>query len=159
MRMAVVMMLFANAACAAAQSPSRIAGCYDFPNADGGYFGWMTWDPVSRVSVHRNSIVQLDAARLRRFGRLRTLRRLRVPALQDSTAEKRHALSNWRPLGRDSLALDWSDGHGGLRVRVAVRGDSLVGIASHFGDVLGGPPPRWFPIHGVRVTCPDSARR
>jgi hypothetical protein len=66
-----------------------------------------------------------------------------------------HMPAFWAPVGTDSASIIWSTGFVGVRLQVAVRGDSLVGIARTFQDaeILGEPPPPEARVVAVRVPC------
>jgi hypothetical protein len=66
----------------------------------------------------------------------------------------------WAAVGADSAMVLWSDGFGGVELRVQVRGDSLAGIARtfHDGHSTGEPPDPTAPVTARRVPCPPELR-
>ncbi|GJG86473.1 hypothetical protein tb265_16540 [Gemmatimonadetes bacterium T265] len=71
---------------------------------------------------------------------------------------------NW-PAGRsvagDSVDLWWSTGFTGVRLRLAARGDTLVGRAEthHDSHVVGEPPDPEAPVRAVRTRCAGGRPR
>ncbi|MFO7894488.1 MAG: hypothetical protein R6U63_12200 [Longimicrobiales bacterium] len=61
----------------------------------------------------------------------------------------------WAPLGPDSLRLVWSNGFVGVALEVAVRGDTLQGVARGSSDVSAPPLPT-APARAVRVSCDEG---
>lgn len=61
----------------------------------------------------------------------------------------------WKPVLGDSLAIFWSTGFVGVRLRLAVRGDSLLGTAETFHDAhfQGEPPDPSAAAIVVREPC------
>ena len=68
--------------------------------------------------------------------------------------------AGWAVAG-DSVDLGWSTGYTGVRLRLGVRGDTLVGRAVTFRDVHhpGEPPAPAAPARAVRTRCPGGRRR
>jgi hypothetical protein len=63
--------------------------------------------------------------------------------------------ASWAPLPHDSISLFWSTGFIGVRLRLAARGDSLVGLATAFRDAHapGDPPDPTAPVAAIRTPC------
>ena len=63
--------------------------------------------------------------------------------------------ASWAPLPHDSISLFWSTGFIGVRLRLAARGDSLVGTATAFHDAhfVGEPPDPSAPVVATRIPC------
>lgn len=59
----------------------------------------------------------------------------------------------WRVGPTDSVEAFWSTGFVGTRLRLAVRGDTLVGEANAFTDARGGPPDPFASARATRVSC------
>jgi hypothetical protein len=154
-RFVLVIALLVGSAAASAQATHRLPGCYQFADIHGGYFTWLTIDLATQVrSLHRSMIIELTVVP---SADVPDSYSLRAPGLRDSAVARSYAAgSGWSRVGNDSVALTWGDGHGGIRMRVLSRGDSLAGRATHFADVLGGQPPPSFPVWGVRVACPGA---
>ncbi len=64
----------------------------------------------------------------------------------------------WRVGPTDSVEAFWSTGFVGTRLRLAVRGDTLVGGAQAFTDARGGAPDPTASARAVRVACPAELR-
>lgn len=63
----------------------------------------------------------------------------------------------WYPVGRDSLRVEWTTGLAMGGYRLAVRGDSVEGIATTWVDFRRGPPDPSAPVRGRRVDCAAAA--
>jgi len=63
--------------------------------------------------------------------------------------------ASWAPLPHDSISLFWSTGYIGVTLRLAVRGDSLVGTAKAFRDAHYplDPPPAKAAVVAARTKC------
>ena len=63
--------------------------------------------------------------------------------------------ASWAPLRGDSISLFWSTGYIGVRLRLAVRGDSLVGLATAFRDSHTplDPPNATASVLATRTKC------
>ena len=61
----------------------------------------------------------------------------------------------WAPLRGASIGMFWSTGYIGVRLRLAVRGDSLVGMATAFRDSHSplDPPDATAPVVATRSKC------
>jgi hypothetical protein len=59
----------------------------------------------------------------------------------------------WYPVGPDSLRIQWNTGFTMGGYRLAVRGDSVEGIATTWVDYRQGPPDPTAPVRGRRVAC------
>jgi len=59
----------------------------------------------------------------------------------------------WYPVGPDSLRIGWNTGFTMGGYRLAVRGDSVEGIATTWVDLRRGPPDPTAPVRGRRVPC------
>ena len=93
--------------------------------------------------------------------------RLDTQQVQHSVEQKRHRLApqisalsqrgslapSWTRLTSDSLQLLWSSGYEGVFVTVAVRGDSVSGIARSFTDY--GSQAQAL-VTGWRTSCPQE---
>ena len=68
--------------------------------------------------------------------------------------------AKWSPVGRDSVAIAWSTGFVGVALRLAVRGESLIGRARVFDDVqmAGEPPDPEASVTAIRVRCESALR-
>ncbi len=66
--------------------------------------------------------------------------------------------ASWAVLSQDSIGIIWSDGFVGVRLRLAARGDSMVGLATTFHDahIIGEPPDPSAPAVAVRAPCPPK---
>ncbi len=118
----------------AGQGPRAPAGCYWFSNTSGLFF-WSTYDQWTRTSSeHTSEIIEFTQTPVNRNGAFR----LRAPGMRDTTAQRQFAESVWGRTTPDSVALTWGDGHAGLTLRLQIRGDSLVGTASPFSDMMRG---------------------
>jgi len=61
----------------------------------------------------------------------------------------------WRLRKPDSLIMSWSTGFTGVDYAFGVRGDSLIGTARAFTDVMSRPRPSASAV-AIRVTCPPD---
>jgi len=63
--------------------------------------------------------------------------------------------ASWAPLRGDSIGMFWSTGYIGVRLRLAVRGDSLVGMATAFRDAHSplDPPDATASVVATRTKC------
>ena len=61
----------------------------------------------------------------------------------------------WTRTAPDSVQLLWTTGFSGVMLNLAVRGDSLFGLATARYDVVGPPVPR-AQVTGWRVACPPE---
>jgi hypothetical protein len=70
--------------------------------------------------------------------------------------ERSRMLASWKPVLGDSLTIYWSTGFVGVTLRLAVRGDSLLGSATTFHDAhgRGEPPDPTADVVAVREPCP-----
>ena len=66
-----------------------------------------------------------------------------------------HMVASWALLPNDSISMFWSTGFVGVSLRLGVRGDSLVGIATtfHDGHFLGEPPDPSASAVATRIAC------
>jgi hypothetical protein len=64
--------------------------------------------------------------------------------------------ASWALAPNDSIRLFWSTGFVGVTLGLAVRGDSLVGIATAFHDahITGEPPDPFASVVAKRTACP-----
>ena len=87
------------------------------------------------------------------FPRTRSLRRYRIhPNIPAIEASRRPWDPAWVPRGADSVQVNWTTGFVGVQLDLAVRGDSLFGIATARYDVAGLLPRA--SVLGWRVECP-----
>ena len=95
--------------------------------------------------------IELDtAASTRRPGGARNARVVYADSL-DAPGYAPDFATFWTAAG-DSVDVVWTDGQMGTAWRLAVRGDTLSGVWSVFGDVPYPNAPSW-PVRLVRVTC------
>lgn len=66
-----------------------------------------------------------------------------------------HPLGYWRTASSDSVHLVWSNGFIGVALEMAVRGDTLKGVARGSSDVSTPPLPT-APARAVRVSCEEG---
>jgi hypothetical protein len=66
--------------------------------------------------------------------------------------------ASWALLPNDSIGMFWSTGFIGVRLRLAVRGDSLVGFATAFRDAHSplDPPDPTASVTATRAVCPSG---
>jgi hypothetical protein len=142
----VPLLLAAAAAPLAAQDIADSTRCYRFDRA---YFGY---------PPHRTAVVALTP-RHHPEPRLGTLGHvIELPTLRPDSAERerRQLYSGWAPLRRDSVIVVWRNAFAGHRMRLLVRGDSLVGIARFLTDDAAAPVVRPGRARAVRVACPSA---
>lgn len=65
--------------------------------------------------------------------------------------------ASWTLLPNDSIRMFWSTGFAGVSLRLRVRGDSLVGVATTFHDTHypGEPPEPSASVVLTRTACPS----
>ena len=65
--------------------------------------------------------------------------------------------ASWALEPNDSLSLFWSTGFVGVSLRLAIRGDSLIGTATTFHDahLVGEPPDPTASVVATRTACPS----
>ena len=119
--------------------------CFRF---DKPYFGY----PNLTTPIVALTPVRHPEPRLGSEGRV-----LDLPTLRPDSAERerRQLYSGWAPLHRDSVIVVWRNAFAGYRMRLAVRGDSLVGI----GRFLTDSQPRAVRpgrVRAVRTSCPSA---
>ncbi len=68
---------------------------------------------------------------------------------------------SWARVGPDSITIVWSNGFGGLVVRLGIHGKTMRGTATTFSDVVTGAPDPTADVIATRIPCPlpptDSA--
>ena len=66
--------------------------------------------------------------------------------------------ASWALLPNDSIDMFWSTGFVGVTLRMSIRGDSLVGIATAFHDahIIGEPPDPSASVVATRTVCPSK---
>jgi|GEM_PF-5905165 len=149
-----------------------VPGCYRFDRA---YFRTGVEDEAgafvgidSTSLVHLTPISKLVPVKAEDEGRRRQFV-LRLPELnllsEDEEAYGTH--SHWSFIRADSIRISWWSGLSGPAFRLAVRGDTLVGVQSFGHDIASGSSwdgetlvfhfddPIWEPAHAVRVSCPQ----
>src|SRR3954447_24211381 len=137
------------------QSPAGTS-CYRF---DRSYFGWVGRPPAGgEVLIDSSRVIRLDSAvhpRPLPFAAPQDARPVRVPSMSVDSSSTRRWLewSFWRPIGADSIELQWRNGFYGPVFRMATRRDSLEGRVRFTTDVVGADPPPQSAF-GVRVPCP-----
>ena len=62
-------------------------------------------------------------------------------------------LAGWRVEGRSNVEIYWSTGFAGVVLKLDAAGDSLVGLAHAFHDVIGPVQPT-APVVAKRIACP-----
>ena len=146
-----VLLLVALAGCSSTAS-SRVPGqpaerawpaCYELRLGP-----WSRFRGFPRqVEIAPPPVIQLDTTH--RPGVSDVRRRQLMPDLFDSTARGWRP-AYWRTPSRDSVELVWGHGYGGLRVRLAQRGDSLIGEAL---AEIDSPAAGAATVTGWRVSC------
>jgi hypothetical protein len=128
---------------ARAQNAPDSARCYQFDRA---YFGY----PPQETAVLQLTPRHHPEPRLGTEGRV-----IELPTLHPDSAqrEQRQRYSGWAPLRADSVIVVWRNGIAGYRMRLAMRGDSLIGISRFLTDdrLRSVRPSR---TTAVRVGCP-----
>lgn len=131
-------------ALARAQQRTDSTRCYRF---DRSYFGY----PPDETAVLALTAERHPEPRLGTEGRV-----IELPTLRPDSAERllRQRYSGWAPLHSDSVIVVWRNAFAGYRMRLAVRGDSLVGIERFLTDdrVRAVRPSR---ATAVRIACPQ----
>ncbi|MDB4887850.1 MAG: hypothetical protein JWN79_3288 [Gemmatimonadetes bacterium] len=128
-----------------AQGAADSTRCFRFDRA---YFGYPPDEtPVLALTPQRHPEPRLGSE-----GRV-----IELPTLRPDSAEREHRqrYSGWAPLRGDSVIVVWRNGFAGYRMRLAVRGDSLVGIERFLTDdrLRTVRPSR---ASAVRVACPSA---
>ena len=121
----------------------KIAGCYTLTLGR-----WSGPLPTSTTEAHTPpSRFRLDTVAVQH-------QRSRFAVEPEQLVPGRMAAS-WAPLPHDSINLFWSTGYMGVNLRLAVRGDSLVGFARAFTDAHYplDPPPARAAVDAARTTC------
>jgi hypothetical protein len=80
------------------------------------------------------------------------------PNVPSIAASRRPWDPSWMRTAPDSVRLVWTTGFSGVMLDLAVRGDSLFGVATARYDVVGPPVPR-ASVTGWRVECPSNLAR
>jgi hypothetical protein len=78
-----------------------------------------------------------------------------IPAIE---ASRRPWDPAWMLSSPDSVRVNWTTGFAGVQLDLAVRGDSLFGLATARYDVAGLPIP-WAKVVGGRIECPPHLER
>jgi hypothetical protein len=129
----------------AAQNLSDSTRCFRF---DKSYFGYPPLEtPVVALTPQHHPEPRLGSE-----GRV-----IELPTLQPDSAERdrRQRYSGWAPLRTDSVIVVWRNAFAGYRMRLAVRGDSLVGIGRFLTDdrIRAVRPSR---VTAARISCPRA---
>jgi hypothetical protein len=127
---------------------SRVVGCYALTLGP-----WSGPFPSNYPGAHEPpALIRLDTTTLAPPFDNEGARQLE-PTLRAFAGWRRFP-PRWRLLPGDSVQLVWTNGHAGLHVHAAVRGDSLVGLAQAFDDNRGAlivqPSAE---ARGSRVSC------
>jgi len=142
--MMLVPVLLALGSSLGAQEIADSTRCYRFDRA---YFGY----PPQTTSVVALTALRHPEPRLGSAGHV-----IELPTLRPDSAERerRQLYSGWAPLHRDSVIVVWRNAFAGHRMRLSVRGDSLVGIDRFLTDdrQRAARPSR---ARAVRVACPS----
>ena len=137
------------ASCASAPPAERdAAGCYQFERNDGARALGLPWG------------FELDAAPLGQGWPLLTDREgvKRARTATSPTGRDDHPFGYWWESARDSVEVGYPGG-GGITLRLARRGQDLLGQGTAAGDAapVGGPAPRTpAPVVARRVLCGAS---
>jgi hypothetical protein len=146
-QMLILMTAFAIPAGARAQHDSSMrvhsrAGCYALTLGR-----WSGPLPTSNSEAHTPpSRFRLDTLVVRPGSRF---------AVEPAQVVPGRMAASWAPVGNDSISVFWSTGYIGVRLRLAVRGDSLIGRATAFRDAhdLLDPPPASASVVATRTKC------
>ncbi|MBP6571541.1 MAG: hypothetical protein KA226_09000 [Gemmatimonadales bacterium] len=130
---------------------AALAGCYALTLGPwqqqyaGGAASWQTLPPV----------IRLDTTLAWRVPGWRSL----GPTPTQYTRYGPGISPAWRVSPTDSVEAFWSTGFVGTRLKLAVRGDTLIGGAEGFTDALGGQPDPTATARAVRMSCPAGVQR
>ena len=129
-------------------------GCYQLLLSEWSY-PFQSGMPSAHVPP---KFVRFDTAEVS-FPRMRTPLRYwihpNIPAIE---ASRRPWDPGWMLSGPDSVRANWTMGFVGVQLDLAVRGDSLLGLATARHDVVGPPVPR-AKVVGWRIECPPHLER
>jgi hypothetical protein len=144
-RLLLVLLLLPAIGAAQRNAPDTTR-CFRFDRA---YFGY----PPNTTPVLALTPARHPEPRLGTEGHV-----IELPTLRPDSAERvgRQLYSGWAPLREDSVIVVWRNAFAGYRMRLAVRGDSLVGIA-RFNTDQRDRTTRPGRARAVRVACPESS--
>lgn len=128
-----------------AQGMEDSTRCFRFDRA---YFGY----PPARTPIVTLTARRHPEPRLGPAGYV-----IELPTLRPDSAERerRQLYSGWAPLYRDSVIVVWRNAFAGHRMRLLVRGDSLVGVDRFLTDDRQRAAARPSRVRAVRVACPS----
>ena len=131
----------AGGATAGAQEP-RFAGCYTLTMG--------TWTPPFSAGVRHHEV----PARIRLDTVSRGAGWMLSPDIDYPNGHRFHGAPRWE-VARDTLVLIWSNGFSPTVIRLAARGDTLVGQAIALSDLryVPEPPPPSAPVSARRQQC------
>jgi hypothetical protein len=135
---------------------AEVAGCYQLDQPVFVIVDFLRATRTSRVDSTAVMRLYTDSMATT-FGGGRGLRFTPVPTHTDSLVAKRWlGISHWRPLGADSIYVEWRNGLWGPVLRLAVQDSLLDGTVLQTTDVHieGRPRPTPQPIGGRRISCP-----
>jgi len=132
--------------------PPGVTGCYSVEVGQ-----WSGGFPSQSPDSHQPpSFIRLDSALVEGRFSHPGVRRVEphIPAL----TRYRTLPPNWRISNEDLLVVTWSSGFVGVRLELALPGDSLRGRAVALYDVIGPPVPT-APVVLVKRSCSEFPLR